>query len=321
MHPTGSIPPVTGQLPTVPQPFAPGPGSPAVPAYGPGASPVSAPTGYGEGPPTSGFPAMAPPAPARPPRRGGRLGVVAFVLVLLLLVVAGVQTAMLVNLTSRLDTAQRDARAARAETDSRLRGVESRTGDLEKHAIDPQSVAKDVLPSVFRVNTGRAIGTAFAIGKAADGGGTNLITNNHVVTEVFKIGGRDVSLEHNQQRFPAKIVKVDPANDVALLHTDENFPRLVAATASAQAGQPIVVVGAPLGLESTVTSGVVSALRSTPDGQMVQFDAPINPGNSGGPVVNAQRQVVGIATAMARDAAGIGFAIPISTACQSLGVC
>jgi S1-C subfamily serine protease len=315
----------TGQFPASGSPYGPAPGSPAVPAYGPGSSPVSVPTGYGEGPPTAGFgaPAQLPPPPpaARPQRRGGRLGVVAFVLVLLLLGVAGVQTYLLVDLGHRLDAAQRDARAARAETDTRLRGLESRTGDLEKHAIDPQTVAKEVLPSVFRVMAGKSIGTAFAIGKPADGGGTNLITNNHVVDALYRAGGRDVSLEHDNQQFPAKIVKADPGNDVALLHSDESFPRLVAATASAQPGQPIVVVGAPLGLESTVTSGVVSALRSTPDGQMVQFDAPINPGNSGGPVVNAQRQVVGIATAMARGAAGIGFAIPISVACQSLSAC
>jgi putative serine protease PepD len=332
MHATGQFPAQpasqfpgqpTGQFPTAPgAPYGPGPGSPVVPASGPGGPvPVSGPTGYG--PPTSGFPAMAPvgaPQPVPPsPRRGGRLGAVAFVLVLLLLVVAGVQAYLLANLGHRLDAAQRDAKAARAEADSRLRGVESRTGALEKKGIDLQAVAKDVLPSVFRVDTGKAIGTAFAIGKA--GGGTDLVTNNHVVDDLYKSGGREVSLEHNDQRFSAKIVKVDPGHDVALLHSDENFPPLVAAAAAAQPGQPIVVVGAPFGLESTVTSGVVSALRSTPDGPLVQFDAPINPGNSGGPVVNAQRQVIGIATLGTKDAAGINFAIPISVACQSLGVC
>jgi putative serine protease PepD len=62
-------------------------------------------------------------------------------------------------------------------------------------------------------------------------------------------------------------------------------------------------------------------MRSTPDGPRVQFDAPINPGNSGGPVVNAQRQVVGIATAGIRDAADLNFAIPITVACESQRVC
>jgi len=82
------------------------------------------------------------------------------------------------------------------------------------------------------------------------------------------------------------------------------------------------VVGAPLGLEDTVTTGVVSAYRpSDPDGQSIQFDAPINPGNSGGPVVNAGEEVVGLATAKARDAEGIGLAVSISFACDAFKVC
>ena len=82
------------------------------------------------------------------------------------------------------------------------------------------------------------------------------------------------------------------------------------------------MVGAPLGLEDTVTTGVVSAYRpDDADGPTIQFDAPINPGNSGGPVVNAASEVVGLATAKARDAEGIGLAVPIKTACDTFKVC
>jgi putative serine protease PepD len=81
-------------------------------------------------------------------------------------------------------------------------------------------------------------------------------------------------------------------------------------------------VGAPLGLDDSVTTGVISAYRpNDQDGPTVQFDAPINPGNSGGPVVNANGQVVGVATAKAMDAEGIGLAIPIKTACDTFDVC
>jgi len=84
----------------------------------------------------------------------------------------------------------------------------------------------------------------------------------------------------------------------------------------------VVVVGAPLGLEDSVTTGVVSAYRpDDAEGATIQFDAPINPGNSGGPVVNASNQVVGIATAKAKDAEGIGLAIPVKTACTTFAVC
>jgi len=247
------------------------------------------------------------------------------VLAALLLIVAVVQTVMIVSLNRRLDSAQRSAATTRHDTQSRLRGLESRTGDLEKHSIDPQSVAHDSLPSVFRViattSSGGGTGTAFAVGRDP-GDGTDLVTNFHVVATLYQAGGREVGLEHQDQRFTAKIVKVDPFADLALLHATEKFPRLAAATTPGQPGQPIVVVGAPLGLESTVTSGVISAMRTDTNGQQVlQFDAAINPGNSGGPVINAQRQVVGIATALQQNAVGIGFAIPISVACQSLGVC
>jgi len=83
-----------------------------------------------------------------------------------------------------------------------------------------------------------------------------------------------------------------------------------------------VVVGAPLGLEDTVTTGVVSAYRpDDSEGPTIQFDAPINPGNSGGPVVNSADEVIGLATAKARDAEGIGLAVPIKTACDTFKVC
>ena len=121
----------------------------------------------------------------------------------------------------------------------------------------------------------------------------------------------------------ATIVKVDKGKDLALLRgRPRSSPGWPPAGATVKPGQQIVVVGAPLGLEDTVTTGVVSAFRrTTTDGPTIQFDAPINPGNSGGPVVNAAKQVVGLATAKARDAEGIGLAVPIKTACDDLQVC
>jgi putative serine protease PepD len=174
---------------------------------------------------------------------------------------------------------------------------------------------------VFRVTAGRAIGTAFAVGKEPADAGTDLITNFHVVEELYQAGGRDVALERRDRKFSAKILRIDEAKDLAVLHSDEKFPRLVAATAVATVGQPVLVIGAPLGLEDSVTQGVISAMRSTSNGQRLQFDAAINPGNSGGPVVNAQKQVVGVAVAKAADAEGIGLAIPIAVVCEAFSIC
>src|SRR5947207_5997180 len=114
--------PSTGSFPTVPPagPYGPGPGSPVAPRTGPITAPISAPGYAPQGPP--GPPGAGRPAPPAAPRRGGRLGVVAFVLALLLLPVVGVQAAMSVNLTSRVDASQPRAASDRSPTESRLHG-------------------------------------------------------------------------------------------------------------------------------------------------------------------------------------------------------
>ena len=140
---------------------------------------------------------------------------------------------------------------------------------------------------------------------------------------MFTAGGRTVSLERGNSRIDATIVKVNKGRDLALLRAKQEIAGLDVATAQVRPGQQVVVVGAPLGLDDSVTTGVISAYRpDDPDGPTIQFDAPINPGNSGGPVVNATNQVVGVATAKAKDAEGIGLAIPMKMACATFdGVC
>ncbi|MEV1287080.1 trypsin-like peptidase domain-containing protein [Micromonospora sp. NPDC049679] len=253
-------------------------------------------------------------------------GVTALLLVVALGGVAGFQAHQIDRLSDRLSAADRRVAEAQAADDTRLDAVEGRATQLEKQAGDvfnPEAISTAVLPSVFRVSAGQFTGTAFAVGKPATGGGTNLFTNFHVVESVWNGGGREVFIERRDQRFPATIVKVDKVNDVAQLKADGKFTGLVTAGEPVKSGQQIVVVGAPLGLEDTVTTGVVSAFRKSPDGSgtTIQFDAPINPGNSGGPVINGAKQVVGIATAKARDAEGIGLAVPIKTACDEFKVC
>ncbi|WP_433391824.1 trypsin-like peptidase domain-containing protein [Micromonospora sp. KLBMP9576] len=266
------------------------------------------------------------PVAPTPTARGRGLTVTALVLAGLLAVVTGVQAFQLNRLSDRLGDTDGRLQAAQAADGARLEGLESRAGALEKQAgaaFNPEAVASAVLPSVFRVRAGNSTGTAFAIGKPAAGGGTNLFTNFHVVDALWTAGEREVFLERTDQRFPATIVRVDQANDVAHLRANGKFTGLVAAPAAVKSGQQIVVVGAPLGLEDSVTTGVVSAFREAGrgEGPIIQFDAPINPGNSGGPVINGSKQVVGIATAKARDAEGIGLAVPIKVACDGFKIC
>jgi putative serine protease PepD len=312
-----------------PAPGQPGqPGHPDLAGYpsGPAAGYPSMPAaGFPSGP-AAGYPA----AGAQPVGGSGRRrrwpALLAALAVLVLAVVAGVQAYQIDRLGDRLAATDRRLAQAQDADGTRLDGVENRAEALERQAgaaFNPEAVASAVLPSVFRVRAGDFTGTAFAVGKPVAGGGTNLFTNFHVVESVWDGGGREVFLERTDQRFPATIVKVDKTNDVAQLRTSGKFAGLVAASTAVKSGQQIVVVGAPLGLEDSVTTGVVSAVRAAQgeSGPVIQFDAPINPGNSGGPVINGSKQVVGIATAKARDAEGIGLAIPIKIACDGFKIC
>ncbi|GAA4591406.1 putative serine protease PepD [Actinoplanes octamycinicus] len=203
--------------------------------------------------------------------------------------------------------------------------AQNRSADLEKaltNVFDPEGISAAALPSVFRVRAGDFTGTAFSVGTKAADGTANLFTNFHVVESVWKAGDRAVTLERGTTRINATIIKVSEGKDLALLRAKQEIKPLGVAGGQVKPGQQVVVVGAPLGLDDTVTTGVISAFREDDaDGPTIQFDAPINPGNSGGPVVNTSKQVVGLATAKARDAEGIGLAIPIATACATFKVC
>jgi putative serine protease PepD len=250
------------------------------------------------------------------PVRRGRGRVVTMVLVLLLIAVAGWQAWRLDQVDRRLNTTNSQLTAA-------LQTQSEKVSKELAGVFDPQAVSSHVLPSVFRVRAGDFTGTAFSVGDQAVAGQANLLTNFHVVQSVFDGGGKKVSLERGKTQIDATIVKVDRKKDLALLRANKKIVGLAVATVTVKPGQPVVVAGAPWGLDDTVTSGVVSAYRpDDADGAVIQFDAPINPGNSGGPVVNADEEVIGLATAKARDAEGIGLAVPIKTACDTFkGIC
>jgi S1-C subfamily serine protease len=285
-----------------------------------GWSPSSAPPSF----PAPGF------GPPPPPPGSHRSAVLLAVFAVVILLVIGVQTALLISLNNKLNTAGQQRTKDNAAAAQREDALSGRVKALEQQAassLDSTAVAKAVLPSVFRVDAGEFSGTAFAISKpgAAASGGTDLLTNYHVVQSVYEGGKKSVSLQHDNQRNAATITRVNPGQDLALLHSTSTFPRLGAAGAQAPSGTPIIVIGAPLGLSQSVTSGIISAVRSDIPGEsgktFIQFSAPINPGNSGGPVVDAHKQVVGIASAKANGAEGIGLAIPIHVACRAFSIC
>jgi putative serine protease PepD len=177
------------------------------------------------------------------------------------------------------------------------------------------TAAAAVLPSVVSVRAGSATGSGFVI----DGNG-HVVTNAHVVE-----GAENVSLVLSTGRtVDAEVIGADEANDLAVLRTSATGlrPLTMGRSSALKVGDPVLAVGSPLGLEGTVTAGIVSALErraSLGSGRqtVIQTDAAINPGNSGGPLVNTAGQVVGVNTAIATlgrtrsGNIGIGFAIPV----------
>ncbi|MBI6546345.1 MAG: trypsin-like peptidase domain-containing protein [Cyanobacteria bacterium NC_groundwater_1444_Ag_S-0.65um_54_12] len=141
-----------------------------------------------------------------------------------------------------------------------------------------------------------------------------VVTNNHVVAGATE---RFVTLSDGK-KYKGKVVGTDPGTDLALIKiAAKNLPILpLADHKNLRVGQVVIAIGSPLGLQHTVTSGILSAMNRmevNPRVNFLQTDAPINRGNSGGPLLNLRGEVIGVNTAIAREGQGIGFAIPVST--------
>ncbi|MEU8676771.1 trypsin-like peptidase domain-containing protein [Streptomyces sp. NPDC048560] len=202
--------------------------------------------------------------------------------------------------------------------------VSRATNDLQD---DYQTVIKNVLPSVVQIDAAGGLGSGIVYD--SDG---HIVTNAHVVGDgkAFK-----VTVATGGEVLGASLVSAYPQQDLAVLKLDEMPDGLKAAkfgdSDKVAVGQIVMAMGSPLGLSSSVTQGIVSALGRTVTesgagggtgatiANMVQTSAAINPGNSGGALVNLDSEVIGIPTLAATDsrmgdspAPGIGFAIPVS---------
>jgi len=210
------------------------------------------------------------------------------------------------------------------------------SGSGQVSACDVTSVANQVVPSVVTISA-----------RGTDGGGTGsgeiiksdgyIVTNNHVIAIAANGGSVEVQFADGQT-VPATIVGRDPLTDLAVLKVSTSAklqPIAIGSSSSVVVGQAAVVIGAPLGLSGTVTSGIISALDRTIEvpGEndssallvgALQTDASINPGNSGGSMVNCSGQLIGIPSAGASvpsssgesngGSIGLGFAIPVNLA-------
>ncbi len=160
------------------------------------------------------------------------------------------------------------------------------------------------------------------------GSGFILSTNGRLITNAHVVSGADtVSVTLKDGRtFEGKVLGSDPITDVAVIQISaEDLPTVtLGSSEDLVPGQWAIAIGNPLGLDNTVTAGIISAIgRSSsqvgiPDKRVrfIQTDAAINPGNSGGPLLDDKGRVIGINTAIRANAQGLGFAIPIETAAR-----
>jgi S1-C subfamily serine protease len=186
------------------------------------------------------------------------------------------------------------------------------------------SVADHVGPAIVSIFVGQedresgfepmGAGSGFAL--TPDG---YILTNSHVVS----VGGRIEAVFMDGRRLAATVVGDDPSTDLAVIRVNSSdLPyAMLGDSSELRVGQLVIAMGNPFGFQSTVSTGVVSALgRSLRSRQgrlienIIQHTAPLNPGNSGGPLVDSRGRVIGVNTAIIAMAQGIGFAIPASTA-------
>ena len=149
-----------------------------------------------------------------------------------------------------------------------------------------------------------------------------VITNNHVVSDVSDI----VVTFSNGDSYPSEVIGSDAYSDLAVLSVDapsDEFHSLeISSSSSLEVGDPVIAIGSPMGLDNSMTTGIVSQMGRTISeslagsyaiANIIQTNVAINPGNSGGPLLNYEGKVVGITTAIIENSEGLGFAIPSNT--------
>jgi putative serine protease PepD len=228
---------------------------------------------------------------------------------------------------SLLDNAQQEASSA---APAALPAVGGGVAPDARAKAVRQIVAEAGPSVVFIKSTEGSAGTASGTGFVIDKNGT-IVTNSHVVAGASRV---QVRFENGGGTVDAAVLGTDLSSDLAVLrvdagHTQKLTPLRFADSDSVKVGDLTLAIGYPLGLDQTVTQGIVSAVNGSaikaPNGfsidRVIQTDAPINPGNSGGPLLDGAGRVIGINSQIATAAAGggnvgIGFAVPSNTVRQ-----
>ncbi|MBL8519619.1 MAG: trypsin-like peptidase domain-containing protein [Betaproteobacteria bacterium] len=189
--------------------------------------------------------------------------------------------------------------------------AEAPKGDASK-AADPkprtaEQVFADVSNSVVKVVVTNEAGTTVGTGSGVVIARQTVITNCHVALK-----GPLVSVKTPKESYPANVTTADEEYDLCKLDVGGlNAPSVeIGASQYVRTGQKVFAIGAPQGLELTISEGIVSALRETPLGNLIQTTAPISPGSSGGGLFNVNAQLIGITTFQHKSGQNLNFAVP-----------
>ncbi len=181
------------------------------------------------------------------------------------------------------------------------------SGLISPEIVDKAS--KSVVLLKGAMENGTVLGSGFLI--SSDG---KVATNLHVIREM-KTGG--VQLQSGELFDSFSVLAFDERKDLAIVQiAGFDLPAIELGNSNeVRPGEPVIAIGSPRGLQGTVTSGVVSAVRDDPGAagyKVIQTDAASNPGNSGGPLINGKGQVIGVVTAKLRGSDGLNFAVPVN---------
>ncbi|MEA5516227.1 HhoA/HhoB/HtrA family serine endopeptidase [Nodularia sp. UHCC 0506] len=244
-------------------------------------------------------------------------------------------------LVSGCSTPIKDVRNIQQPLDQNLLAKSTANSDVNSNVSYATRVVQQVGPAVVRIDSTRIVAISpnpvierFFPGQlptqeeVQDGLGSGFITttngliftNAHVVADADKV----TVLLKDGRSFQGEVVGADSVTDVAVVKIEAAELPVVKLGNSdnLMPGEPAIAIGNPLGLDNSVTQGIISATQRSVAAlgvpaervDFIQTDAAINPGNSGGPLLNAQGEVIGMNTAIIEGAQGLGFAIPINTA-------
>lgn len=214
------------------------------------------------------------------------------------------------SLESSLEKTKKESQENLAVLSEQIEKVEtesaklsSRINTLKAENEDFSGIIEDVIKAVVSIRTNVGSGSGVLI--SSDG---LIVTNHHVINGATSAG----ILTYDGQAHPVAVVGYNDVHDIAILKIEGSFSSLEFGNSdNARVGEKVIAIGAPAGLDFTVTQGIVSAVKRTDEKgtEFVQHDVPINPGNSGGPLVNSNGKIIGINTMKKAGFEGLGFAI------------